>query len=334
MRWYRKMLEVTRELTGVPTIASVPGRLGTAGLHRLARALAKAPPDAYSLHYYGEPAYLVPTLRRAQQAVAPTSLILGEVGYSTASGDTATRGAPATVWAQQAEQSQALRAAFDATRRLALPAPGIWALYDIRTTGVPPDVAAGTHHAQQSYGLLRADGSPKPAAADVRAYLGASDISTDFNAFFSRGGATGTGPQPADWRIFDGGDGTLAWDAGVGHRTLGSVRLSHTTGSTGRVPSYYQPLWSIDVRPHELYLVSVWARGSSIAGDDRLAVSWFDAQGRYLRQKESARLPAGDPGWTRLTVATNPPKGAAVLEVHLKSSNEPGTVWFDDVAIR
>ena len=79
--------------------------------------------------------------------------------------------------------------------------------------------------------------------------------------------------------------------------------------------------------------VSAYARGVAVDGDDRIAISWFDASGRYLGQDESARLRAGDPGWTRLVVQAQPPAGAAVLEVHLKSSDETGTVWFDDVSV-
>jgi hypothetical protein len=287
----------------------------------------------YSLHFYGDPAYLVSTLQRAVRAVAPLPLILGEVGYSTASSDPATPGLPATTWAQEAQQSVVLRAAFDATRRLALPAPGIWTLYDVAPGAIPPDVAGRDSADERSFGLFEADGTPKPAVAAVRAYLTQDRISTDLNAGFSRGGPSSDGPQPADWRVFDAEEGSLAWDPTVGHDGPGSVRLTATRGSSGRVPSFYQPIWSLALRPGRVYRVSAFARGENVSGDDRVAISWFDASGHYLGQDESRTLPAGSPGWTRLTVRARPPAGAVVLEVHLKSSNEFGTVWFDDVSV-
>ena len=333
--WFAAMIAAARKAAPrVPIVASVPGSSGVAGLKKLANALATAPPDAYSLHYYRDPSYLVTTLRRAEKAVAPVRLVLGEVGYSTAADNPSTPGTPATAWAQQAQQSLVLRAAFDATRRLALPPPGIWTLFDLRRTAIPPAIAARNRSGQQAYGVLHANGRPKPAAAAVRAFLRYNAISTDINADFTRGGMTRTGPQPTDWRSFDASEGSLLWDPSVGHDAPGSVRLARTTGSRGRVPSYYQRLWSVEIRRHQSYLLSAWARGKGIVGNDRIAVSWFDADGRYLKQKESQPLPTGDPGWTQLVVKVSPPPGAAALEVHLKSSHEAGTVWFDDVAIQ
>jgi hypothetical protein len=334
-RWYGEMLKVELATAPkIPTVASVPARLGVSGLRTLAHALAPDPPDVYSLHYYGDPAYLVPTLQLAERAVAPKPLILGEVGYSTAAGDPATPGLPATGWAQEAQQSVVLRAAFEATRRLALPAPGIWTLYDVVPGAIPPNVAGDDSADERSFGLFEADGTPKPAVAAVRAYLTQDRISTDINAGFARGGPIGDASQPADWRVFDGQEGSLAWDPEVGHDAPGSVRLTATKGTSGRVPSYYQSIWSVQPSAGRFTRVSAYARGVAIDGDDRIAISWFDANGRYLGQNESARLPAGDPGWTRLVVRAEPPAGAAVLEVHLKSSDERGTVWFDDVSVR
>jgi hypothetical protein len=332
--WYGAMMRVARRThVEAPLLASVPGRVGVSGLAQLAKSLGTDQPDEYSLHYYLDPAYLVTTIERAQRAVAPVPLVLGEVGYSTAASNRATSGAPQTRWAQEAEQSLVLRAAFDATRRLALPPAGIWTLYDYRPGAFPADVAPHNRTEQSTFGLLRSDGSPKPVVADVEDYLKRNAISTDINADFSRGGPSSTGAQPADWREFDGTGGTLGWDPNVGHDAPGSVRMTRTRGSAIRVPSYFQKIWSIEIRPHESFSVSAWSEGTNVSGDDRIAVAWFDANGRYLGQKESPRLPAGSSGWTKLVVHARPPRNAVAIEVHLKSSHEAGTVWFDDVVI-
>jgi hypothetical protein len=47
----------------------------------------------------------------------------------------------------------------------------------------------------------------------------------------------------------------------------------------------------------------------------------------------SNRLPTGNTGWTKLVVDTTAPAGAASVQLHLKSADNTGTVYFDDVAI-
>jgi hypothetical protein len=332
LRWLGAMTREARAIDRrLPLIESVAGSFGIAGLTALARSQLADPPDAYSIHYYDDPSYLLTTLERAQKAVSPVPLIVGEVGYPTNATNPATQGLPQTEWAQEAEQSSVLRAAFDATRRLALPPPAIWMLNDVADTAMPPDVQRKHRAEQTRLGLFNVDGSAKPATADVRHFYATGAISTDFNGSFSHGGPSPTGPQPAAWRIFDPGSAIFAWDSKVGHAAPGSVRISGAKGSARRVPAYYQELWGIQIRPLQTYTVTAWVKGLNLTGNDRIAFAWFDGDRRYLRQKESISLPKGTSDWTQLSVSMSAPQGAAVLEVHLKSSGETGTVWFDDV---
>jgi hypothetical protein len=317
-----------------PVIASVSGKFGAPGLAKLARALRPSPPDVYSLHYYGNPAYLPGAIKQAQRAVKPHELIVGETGYATSATNAALQGTPNAPWAQEGMQSIVLRSAFAATRAAGLPAPGIWTLSDFVPSAFPPGIAPDDRTDEQKFGLLRVNGSFKPAAADVRRFLRGGAISTDINADFTQGGQTPSGPQPLYWRVFDAADGTLTWDNTVGHSALGSVKLSATQGTTARVPSYFQQIWSIQIHPRQTYSAIAWARGVNVQGDDRIALSWFTADGRYLGEQQSPPLVPGTADWQRLVVRGRPPKGAAALQVHLKSAHEPGTVWFDDVVVR
>lgn len=332
LKWLASMTHETRAIDRrLPLIESVAGSFGIEGLTTLSRSQIADPPDAYSLHYYDDPSYLLTTLERAQKTVAPVPLIVGEVGYPTNASNPATQGLAQTEWAQEAEQSSVIRAAFDATRRLALPPPAIWMLNDVADTAVPPDVQRKHRAEQTRLGLFNVDGSAKPAASDVRHFYSTGAISTDFNGSFSQGGPSPSGPQPAAWRIFDPASARFDWDAKVGHDAPGSVRISGARGSARRVPAYYQELWGIQIRPLQTYTVTAWVRGEDLTGNDRIAFAWFDQDRKYLRQKESISLPKGTSGWTQLSVAMSAPQGASVLEVHLKSSGETGTVWFDDV---
>jgi hypothetical protein len=64
-----------------------------------------------------------------------------------------------------------------------------------------------------------------------------------------------------------------------------------------------------------------------------LTLSWFDTANQYLGQDSSPPLPTGNTDWTPLAAQGQPPANAAAVEIHLKSGNNGGTVWFDDVTI-
>ena len=68
-----------------------------------------------------------------------------------------------------------------------------------------------------------------------------------------------------------------------------------------------------------------------MTGGSYLSLSWFDANGVYLSQTVSQNLAPGTSTWTLLTASGKPPAGAAFVQLHLKSCNNAGRVWFDDV---
>jgi hypothetical protein len=77
----------------------------------------------------------------------------------------------------------------------------------------------------------------------------------------------------------------------------------------------------------------VWVRGNGATGGNQIALSWFDANDKWLGGVSSAGLPVGTTTWTKLSVDGIAPTGSASLQIHLKSGDNSGTVWFDDVSI-
>jgi hypothetical protein len=60
-------------------------------------------------------------------------------------------------------------------------------------------------------------------------------------------------------------------------------------------------------------------------------VSWFNGLGAFMSGTDSASLSSGDVDWTELEATGTAPPGAAFAEIWLKSADNSGVVWFDDV---
>ena len=87
------------------------------------------------------------------------------------------------------------------------------------------------------------------------------------------------------------------------------------------------------VQPGQKWHAEAWAKGQNATGTSEIALSWFDANDRWLGQTSSKRVAAGTTGWTKLTVTATAPAGAASVQLHLKSGDNKGSVWFDDVTL-
>jgi len=138
------------------------------------------------------------------------------------------------------------------------------------------------------------------------------------------------GGEPAQWSIDDATQGTFAWDTTVAHTGRASARIRGSTGQSNAVPAFYVTP-SITIIPGAAYTATVWARGQNATGGTRIALSWWSGSNVWLGQAESAWLPSGTTRWTKLIVRTIAPASAAHVQIHLKSSYNSGTVWFDDV---
>ncbi len=318
LAWARHELPMVKADAGtVPVTVSV---FGLNALRTLKTALAATPPDFYDLHYYDGPGPALATFRAAAAIVAPAPLFIGETGYST------TQGAGAGTAAAENNQDAYLRAIEWADRAAGLPLAGVWTLNDFTPAAMP---AAVTDPGREGgFGLYRTDGTPKPAAATVAALFGADTIDTSINGGFEEG----VGANPAGWQRFRPNQGQFLWDHSVAHSGQASVELSGTTGDSSGTASWFTtPIMTV-TSPGESFLLTGWAKGLAATGFNRVAIAWFSTSQTYLGQAESAGLPAGTSGWTELTVTSSAPAGAAYAEVYLKSSDNHGAVWFDDVS--
>jgi hypothetical protein len=326
MAWARTMIPYVRSiLGGVPVTISVSGARGAPGLAALHAALGNSQPDSYSLHFYGNPAAAYATFKQAIATVAPTPLFVGEFGASSASAQGVVAGA--------ASQDLALRTVASAAIAAGLPAPAPWTLNDFASSAIPPSGTANTS-SDYSMGLYATSGAAKPSATSIAQLFHSRLVATDFNAGFEASypaASSPTGLLPTDWGLFDPSAATFALDPSVAHSGSASARISDSGGTSLQVPAFFISPPQAWVIPGKSYSLSAWAKGSAATGSNRIAIAWFAADGRYLGEAESQSLRNGTTHWTVLTVSATAPPGAAFVELHLKSEDNTGTVWYDDV---
>jgi hypothetical protein len=330
MGWVIRMLPHLRKVAGgIPVTVSTSDANGIEALASLKAQLTLSPPDFYSLHYFGTEGLAYSTFAQAKRTVAPAMLFLGEFGFPTAAREGARVGVPAEPAdpaALEAYQAHYYRAVLWAAKALGV-AAAPWMLNDFAPGAIPPGATASDAR-QYRFGLFRPYGSPKPAATALRSFYQANSIATTFNNGFE----TSAGDQPAEWLQWHAWQARFAWDPQVAHSGRGSARISSSGGDSTGVPAFYTTPIDPVVAPGTTYTASAWVRGFQASGWTRVALSWYDRSGRYIGQAESPVLPDGTTAWQPLTVSATAPAHAAYVQLHLKSSHNPGTIWFDDVA--
>lgn len=159
MAWAKNMIPFVRSVSKVPVTVSAAGDINY--FYPFVQALGSTRPDVFSYHFYSDdPSTALSTLYWAQRMAAPTPLFVGETGMSTGSTD-----GPSDP-ALESQQDQFLRSVESATQYLALPAAAPWTLWDFA-----PGTCWCSPAKEYHYGLLRLDGSPKPAFATVEQFF-------------------------------------------------------------------------------------------------------------------------------------------------------------------
>ncbi|MFC4068251.1 glycosyl hydrolase, partial [Actinoplanes subglobosus] len=253
-------------------------------------------------------------IRRAQAAVAPGPIVIGETGVSTAV-------------SSEGEQAAYLARVFAAAAEAGVGSVAPWTLYDFSDGAIPSNSQVSKAPAQYRFGLYRSDGTAKPAASVVRTAWTGGRLT---NSLLDLGFEANPGSSP--WRPYLADEGTAIRARDVSRTGGWSARFSGTARSGSSLPSIRTS--PVDpVRAGQTWHAEAWARGAGVTGSNEIALSWFDINDRWLGQTSSKQVAKGNSGWTRLTVDAVAPPGATSVQLHLKSGDNKGTVWFDDVAL-
>lgn len=317
MRWARQLLPYLREVSGgIPVTVSVDAP--ASNLVDLQLALGSAAPDFWDFHYYYLPGSAQATFREVAAIAAPRPLLIGEAGYSTFPGNAAVPGVPHTAPAQEAYQDHVLRTVELAAIEAGLPPAAPWLLNDLRCDDCKP--------VDDFYGLLRADGSAKPAAASISRIFAGAPVDRDIDLGFERA----AGDDPAYWRVLGAAGATFRRDPGVAHGGMASALVEG--GGDGATGDHCWAVEPLDPpRAGGRYSLSAWARGRSATGRTTVEVAWLDYAGGAIDTAASSPLTEGDTGWTRLSVSSPVPPGTVAAELRLCTAENSGSAWFDDV---
>ncbi|MFI1992222.1 cellulase family glycosylhydrolase [Actinoplanes sp. NPDC020271] len=313
--WIKKIIPALRSaVPAMPLTASVSGTTGPDGLARIRTVLDATPLDYLDFHFYGNSERALAEIRKAQAAAGSFPIVIGETGVSTASGS-------------EGDQAAYLARVFAAARVAGVGSVAPWTLSDFASGAIPSNSAVSRIPAQYKFGLYRADGSAKAAADVVRAYWAGQALT---NSVLDLGFEASAANSP--WRPYLAELGAADRVTGMAHTGTGSVRFTDTSRSDAGLPSV-RTAPVPPVQAGQKWHAEVWARGQNVTGTTAIALSWFDANDKWLGQMQSKALPTGTTGWTKLTVDTTAPAGAASVQLHLKSGENKGIVWFDDVAM-
>ncbi|SDS55170.1 cellulase family glycosylhydrolase [Actinoplanes derwentensis] len=311
--WVRKLIPAIRAAAPtMPLTLSVDGGTGAPGMAKIKKSLP--PLDYYDFHFYGSSERALTEIRRAQEAVAPAPVVIGETGLSSDSDS-------------EGEQAAYLARVFRAARGAGVGSVSPWTFTDFSDGAIPSHSQVSGKPAQYKFGLHRTDGTPKVAASVVRtAWTTGATPNTVLNLGFE----APVGESPWRDNLSRAGEATMATDAARTGKY--SARFSNTNRTSAGLPSLViSPI--TPVQPGHRWRAEAFARGANATGTTEITLSWFDGNGKWIGQHTSNRLPSGNSSWTKLFVDAVAPTGAAGVQLHLKSGDNKGTVWFDDVAI-
>jgi hypothetical protein len=329
-KWAKKMIPFLRTLLpGTPVTLSVAGLDPVARLALLKRGLGSVQPDFWDIHYFGggggANAYAV--FAAAKAIAGSTPLWVGETGYPTVTDSSGYGGIPWTRASQEAAQSHFLASVVWAARADGLAPAGVWVLDDLVPSAVP-DRKVGGEDPDLHYGLFRVDGSPKPAAAIVRASFD-DGTPLGFNDGFEDAVPGDSGiAVPAQWQTH-GTRVVFTDDPSVAAGGSASARMAPYgagSGSFSIVPPDGGVREGVDVH------VEASAQRSDPNGRVFLVVEWHDRAGHLLRRDASEPLGPDATTWTQLSVTGTAPRHAAYARIDLVANAITAPVWFDDVA--
>jgi endo-1,4-beta-mannosidase len=164
MAWARQMIPYVRWAAARPVAISGQeyGTWNLRGFSDLVKALGSARPDIFSFHLYGSPNDAATKLTWAKKLAAPTPLFIGEAGQPTSELATAASDPVREQW-----QLYFFKVVEHEASVLGLPPAAPWILRDF----VPGTLGSNVAGRQYHFGLVRVDGSAKPAYVWLSSYF-------------------------------------------------------------------------------------------------------------------------------------------------------------------
>ncbi|MFD1366825.1 glycoside hydrolase 5 family protein [Actinoplanes sichuanensis] len=313
--WVKQVIPAIRSWApNLPLTLSVDGGTGATGMAQIKSSLTATPLDYYDFHFYGSSERALAEIRKAQAAVAPSPVVIGETGVSSAV-------------VSEGEQGAYLARVFRAAATAGVGSVSPWTLNDFASGAIPPNSQVSTMPAQYKFGLYRADGTAKFAATVVSSWWNTGVLP---NSLLNLGFEAAASDSP--WRLANTDAGAPVIVSDLARSGTRSARFAGTTRTAAGLPSMVtSPI--TPVQAGYRWRAEAYARGANATGVTEIALSWFDVNGKWISQNTSNRLPAGNSSWTKLVVEAVAPAGATSVQLHLKSGDNTGTVWFDDVAV-
>jgi hypothetical protein len=326
--WVQTLFPVLKQQAGISPVTVSVSKVEW--LDDVTALTGTTPPDIYSLHLYPPDALtwthnFPAVLDSALQVVPKEKLLIGEFGLSTYE-------------YSDASQADLYNDVLYYASQKGITQMGAWTLNDFP----PGTLQCGGYipRPQEWYfGLYRADGTEKPAAAMLReAFHGNSPTASRSPALINRSfeGLNGYSQAIDNWWPWDE---QWTWqphgvqDATVARSGSCSARLSGP--GTMAVGLYLAP--ALEVNPLLRYSLEAYTRTQNLSGWVRIALSWFDKNEAWLGQTISPVIVTpNQPDWIRLAIdRTTPPPEAAYVQLFVQmNSIDPTTqVWFDDIRL-
>jgi hypothetical protein len=312
--WAKKIVPALRSITPtMPLSFSVDAQSAPTGLTKIKNAMTATPIDFYDFHFYGNSERALATIKQAQAAIAPAPLVIGEVGLNTLQNT-------------DGEQAAFLARIFEAAKAAGIGSVAPWTLNDFTATAIPTSEVAKIP-VQYNYGLYHTDGTAKLATAVVKAEWTGTALPS---ALLDNSFEAAAGDSP--WNAYLPDLGAAVKTTSAAHSGKWSISFTRTGKNDSGAPSWrVSPI--TPVQAGQKWHGQAWAKGTAATGSTQIALSWFDINDNWLGGATSASLPPATTTWTKLSIDGTAPTGSASMQIHLKSGDNSGTVWFDDVIV-
>jgi len=333
----------------IPRTLSVSGSSMSDGVKAMLNTFAPDLLTVANVHLYGTIDEDDTVIATAIAYAAGRPVIIGEAGFATG---------PNTTSGMELMQAQSYYSIWQLGLKYGIPTFAPWSYSDL-----PPDLGSTAHAAYPYWGVKRMDGTWKPSADMIRQMFvepepqqpaatpqptatptptpeptpvptpgptsGLVDPSSDPTFENETDTANSAGSLGA-WKVFDAPDtASIGTQASSGLSGSRAAQLTGTVGNASKTPAIYRT-FSLGTLTNVQVTANV--RLLNGTGNTRVAVAWYNGT-QYLKQVESTYADNAVSDWQQLSVTTAAPAGATRFDVHLKSSNNTGTSYFDNVFV-